>query len=50
MPLFMMRVSPLKQAFINDMKVSSRLTEERYEQRSTWIKFKEGISQLSPIL
>lgn len=41
----------LKQAFINDMKVSSRLTEERYEQRSTWIKFKEGISQLlSPIL
>lgn len=33
------------------MKVSSRLTEERYEQRSTWIKFKEGISQLlSPIL
>ena len=41
----------LKQAFINDMKVSYRLTKENYEQRSTWVKFKEGISQLlSPIL
>ena len=34
----------LKQAFINDMKVSYRLTKENYEQRSTWVKFKEGIS------
>ncbi|MCE5091048.1 cardiolipin synthase [Staphylococcus devriesei] len=41
----------LKQAFIDDMKVSYRLTQELYNQRSTWVKFKEGISQLlSPIL
>lgn len=41
----------LKRAFINDMKVSYQLTEELYKQRSLWIKFKEGISQLlSPIL
>jgi len=33
------------------MKVSYRLTKELYAKRSTWIKFKEGISQLlSPIL
>ena len=33
------------------MKVSYELTKELYNQRSTWIKFKEGISQLlSPIL
>ena len=38
-------------AFIKDMKVSYELTKELYNQRSTWIKFKEGISQLlSPIL
>ncbi|GGO39517.1 cardiolipin synthase A/B [Staphylococcus hominis] len=41
----------LKKAFIKDMKVSYELTKELYNQRSTWIKFKEGISQLlSPIL
>ncbi|PTE68431.1 cardiolipin synthase [Staphylococcus devriesei] len=41
----------LKQAFIDDMKVSYRLTQELYNQRGTWVKFKEGISQLlSPIL
>ncbi|MCJ1655928.1 cardiolipin synthase [Staphylococcus sp. NRL 16/872] len=41
----------LKDAFIQDMKVSYRLTKELYAKRSTWIKFKEGISQLlSPIL
>ena len=43
--------SSLKQAFIEDLKVSDQLTKEIYEQRSLWIKFKEGISQLlSPIL
>jgi phosphatidylserine/phosphatidylglycerophosphate/cardiolipin synthase-like enzyme len=36
----------LKQAFIDDMKVSDQLTKEKYESRSLWIKFKEGISQL----
>ena len=37
--------------FIQDMKVSYRLTEDLYNKRSLWIKFKEGISQLlSPIL
>lgn len=41
----------LKEAFIQDMKVSYRLTEDLYNKRSLWIKFKEGISQLlSPIL
>ncbi len=41
----------LKQAFIDDLAVSSELTEARYAKRSLWIKFKEGISQLlSPIL
>lgn len=41
----------LKQAFIDDLAVSSELTKERYAKRSLWIKFKEGISQLlSPIL
>ena len=41
----------LKAAFIEDMKVSKELTEERYEQRSNWIKFKQAIAKLaSPIL
>ncbi|HDB5099007.1 TPA: cardiolipin synthase, partial [Staphylococcus aureus] len=41
----------LKQAFIDDLAVSSELTKARYAKRSLWIKFKEGISQLlSPIL
>ncbi|HDC5213254.1 TPA: cardiolipin synthase [Staphylococcus aureus] len=41
----------LKQAFIDDLAVSSELTKARYANRSLWIKFKEGISQLlSPIL
>lgn len=41
----------LKTAFIEDMKVSYKLTQELYNQRGLIIKFKEGISQLlSPIL
>ena len=44
-------IAQLKEAFIQDMKVSYRLTEDLYNKRSLWIKFKEGISQLlSPIL
>lgn len=44
-------VKELKAAFIEDMKVSKELTEERYEQRSSWIKFKQAIAKLaSPIL
>ncbi|MGI2263954.1 MULTISPECIES: cardiolipin synthase [unclassified Staphylococcus] len=44
-------VKELKAAFIEDMKVSKELTEERYEQRSNWIKFKQAIAKLaSPIL
>ncbi|MFH4934252.1 cardiolipin synthase [Staphylococcus cohnii] len=44
-------VKELKAAFIEDMKVSEELTEERYEQRSNWIKFKQSIAKLaSPIL
>lgn len=44
-------VKELKAAFIEDMKVSKELTEERYEQRSNWIKFKQSIAKLaSPIL
>lgn len=41
----------LKQAFINDMKLSNKLTSEAYAKRNILVKFKEGISQLlSPIL
>lgn len=41
----------LRESFEEDLKVCSKLTTERYEQRSLWIKFKESISQLlSPIL
>lgn len=41
----------LKEAFFEDLKVSKELTEERYEQRSHWIKFKQSIAKLaSPIL
>ncbi|MBF0814635.1 MULTISPECIES: cardiolipin synthase [Staphylococcus] len=41
----------LRFAFEKDLEVSYRLTKEIYEQRSLWIKFKEGISRLlSPIL
>lgn len=41
----------VRQSFEKDLKVCSELTQERYEQRGLWIKFKEAISQLlSPIL
>ena len=41
----------LRFTFEKDLEVSYRLTKEIYEQRSLWIKFKEGISRLlSPIL
>ncbi|MCD8834658.1 cardiolipin synthase [Staphylococcus arlettae] len=41
----------LRTAFENDLNVSYRLTQELYNQRSLWIKFKEGIARLlSPIL
>src|SRR5699024_11434763 len=40
-------VKELKAAFIEDMKVSKELTEERYEQRSNWIKFKQSIAKLA---
>ena len=41
----------LRAAFENDLHVSYRLTQELYDQRSLWIKFKEGIARLlSPIL
>ncbi|MFQ3854273.1 cardiolipin synthase [Staphylococcus sp. 2S1] len=41
----------LKATFEKDLALSYRLTKERYEQRSLWIKFKEGIARLlSPIL
>ena len=40
-----------KAAFLEDLKVSKELTEERYNQRSNWIKFKQSIAKLaSPIL
>ncbi|MFZ8101908.1 cardiolipin synthase, partial [Staphylococcus arlettae] len=41
----------LRAAFENDLNVSYRLTQELYNQRSLWIKFKDGIARLlSPIL
>ncbi|MFB4159453.1 cardiolipin synthase [Geomicrobium sp. JSM 1781026] len=41
----------LHELFLLDMKDSSLLTEERYAERSLWIKTKESVSRLlSPIL
>lgn len=41
----------IAQSFEQDMLNSTRLTEELYEKRSRWIRFKESISRLlSPIL
>jgi cardiolipin synthase len=41
----------LRGEFEKDLLVSYRLTKELYEQRSLWVKFKEGIARLlSPIL
>ena len=41
----------LRGEFEKDLLVSYRLTKELYEQRSIWVKFKEGIARLlSPIL
>ncbi|WP_440857140.1 cardiolipin synthase [Staphylococcus shinii] len=41
----------LRTAFEADLKLSYRLTKQIYEQRSIWVKFKEGISRLlSPLL
>ena len=41
----------LRAAFNEDLKVSQKLTQERYEQRSGWVKFKQSIAKLaSPIL
>ena len=41
----------LEGMFLEDMKVSSELTPQRYADRSLLIKFKEGISRLlSPVL
>lgn len=41
----------LAQIFEDDMKLSFELTEEKYQNRSTVIKFKESVSRLlSPIL
>ena len=37
--------------FLEDLTVSLQLTKERYEQRSAWIRFKEGVARLiSPML
>ena len=41
----------LSQLFHEDTELSSELTNERYAERSLWIKFKQGISRLlSPVL
>ena len=41
----------LKEDFMNDVKKSTQLTQEIYDQRSAFVKFREGISRLlSPIL
>jgi cardiolipin synthase len=36
----------LRDNFFEDLKVSQQLTLERYEERSTFIRFKEGIARL----
>ena len=41
----------LKEDFMNDVKKSTQLTQEIYDQRSAFVKFREGISRLlAPIL
>lgn len=43
--------SQVRKAFFDDSKVSQPLTKEKYEQRGTIIKFKEGLARLiSPLL
>lgn len=36
----------LRNDFFDDLKVSQQLTMARYEQRSFFIRFKEGIARL----
>lgn len=41
----------LRRAFMRDLEVSNQLTLERYEERSYWIRLKEGLARLiSPML
>ncbi len=41
----------VREAFYQDSMRSELLTQEKYNQRGTWIKFKEGIARLiSPLL
>lgn len=41
----------LRDNFVKDLQVSKRLTLERYEERSNFIRFKEGLARLiSPML
>ncbi|EUJ40025.1 cardiolipin synthase [Brochothrix campestris] len=41
----------LHRIFLEDLKLSSEMTLAQYENRSLWIRFKEGVSRLvSPIL
>ena len=41
----------LREAFEHDVTLSTQLTAARYEERSFWIKMKEGFSKLiTPIL
>lgn len=43
--------SQVRKAFFDDSRVSQPLTKEKYEQRGTIIKFKEGLARLiSPLL
>lgn len=43
--------SKVRKAFFDDSKVSQPLTKEKYEERGTIIKFKEGLARLiSPLL
>ncbi|MDR0199880.1 MAG: cardiolipin synthase [Streptococcaceae bacterium] len=40
-----------REDFFEDLKVSKALTRERYQERSYWIRFKEGLARLiSPLL
>ena len=41
----------LRDAFLSDMEISTRVTLEQWRKRSTWEKFKESFARLfSPIL
>ena len=41
----------MERIFMEDLKLSTRITKDMYKSRNLWIRFKEQISRLlSPVL